>query len=124
VVVVGLTVVLEPATAPTPWSMNKDDAPESLHDRVDDEPEAMLVGVAVNDEITGALVGGVPPPGSLVDEPPHAAMTTPARMTATRGSLLVVPDAFNGQSFPMSWRDGLAVKDRPAFPRHPRQSAG
>jgi hypothetical protein len=53
VVVVGLTLVLVPVTAPTPWLIDNDVAPETLHDSVD-EPEAMLVGVAVKDEISGA----------------------------------------------------------------------
>jgi len=73
VVVVGLTVVLAPVTAATPLSMDRDDAPETLHERVEDEPEVMLVGVAVNDAITGALGGGLPPPESLVAPHPRTA---------------------------------------------------
>jgi hypothetical protein len=59
-------------------------APETLHDSVEDWPDVMLDGVAANDEITGALVGGAEvPPAS--PEPPQARMhaLTVARAVTT-----------------------------------------
>jgi hypothetical protein len=54
VVVVGLTVVLDPVTAPTPWLMEKVAAPSTVHTSVEYPPAVIVEGVAANDEITGA----------------------------------------------------------------------
>ena len=45
-----------PVTFPTPRSILKEVALETDHDRVDDCPAAMLVGEAVKEEMTGAVV--------------------------------------------------------------------
>ena len=53
VVVVGLTEVLEPATAPTPWSMETEVAPVKFQASTDDPPAVMFEGEAVKEPITG-----------------------------------------------------------------------
>ena len=50
---VGLTEVLEPATAPTPWSMETEVAPVKFQARTDDPPAVMFEGEAVKEPITG-----------------------------------------------------------------------
>ncbi len=56
----GETTTLVPATGPTPWSMARDVAPDTVQARVDEPPETMLTGVAPKLEITGTGVD-VPP---------------------------------------------------------------
>jgi hypothetical protein len=91
VVVAGVTEVLDPVTAPTPWLIDSVVAPETLHDSVEDWPDVMLDCVAVKDEITGALVGGAEvPPAS--PEPPHARMHALAVATAVTTSFEERPE--------------------------------
>jgi hypothetical protein len=78
--------VPDPVTAPTPWLIQRVVAFETLQASVEEPPAVMLDGVAVNDAIRGALVGGVvgaPPESEL---PPHATMSAPAKIGATSGS--------------------------------------
>ena len=79
--------MLDPVTVPTPWLIDTDVAPVTLHARVDEPPGAMLEGVALNDAMTGAAGGGglVPPVSEL---PPHARTSVLATMAAKMESLL------------------------------------
>ena len=57
VVADGLTDLLVPVTEPTPWLMESVVAPLTFQARVDEPPEAIEAGVAVKEEMTGALAG-------------------------------------------------------------------
>ena len=79
-------MVLAPVTGPTPWSIESEVAPVTLHARVAGVPAATVAGVAVNDEITGALGGGVV--GSpLLEVPPQAMMNMLTAIAARSGNV-------------------------------------
>jgi hypothetical protein len=87
VVVVGLTLLLVPVTAPTLWLMYRDVAPVTLHARVDEPPAAMSVGVAAKETITGGLLRGglVVPPESPELPPQPSTINIVNQIQATRG---------------------------------------
>jgi hypothetical protein len=53
VVAAGLTLTLLPVTVPTPWSIERLDAPLTFQERVAVCPGVIELGVAVNDAMTG-----------------------------------------------------------------------
>ena len=73
--------MLDPVTAPTPWLIETEVAPDTLQARVEDEPEVMVEGVAVNEEMTGAAGGGGV--GESLVPPPQAETTQATKSTAT-----------------------------------------
>jgi hypothetical protein len=51
--VTGLTLVLVPVTVPTPWLIERDVAPVTLHPKSEEPPAVMVEGVAVKEDIVG-----------------------------------------------------------------------
>ena len=47
-----------PVTVPIPWLIERDVAPETDQDRVEDWPEVIDEGEALKEEIVGGLAGG------------------------------------------------------------------
>lgn len=82
--VVGLTLTLPPATAPTPWLIDSDVAPVTFQASVEDPPAVIVAGVAVNDEITGALGGGF-----VVESPVVLPPQPNSRVAAHRSAILL-----------------------------------
>ena len=74
----GLTLMLSPETAPTPWSIDREVAPATVHVSVADPPGEIVAGVARNDEMTGGV--GVALADSL--DPPQPRMPSVVKSAA------------------------------------------
>jgi hypothetical protein len=88
--------VLVPVTVPTPWSIESDVAPLTLHERVEDSPGEMVEGEAVKKAMTGTwpelttTVTVAVRPDALavtVADPAETAVTSPELLTATAAAL-------------------------------------
>jgi hypothetical protein len=58
VVVIGLTDLEVPVTVPIPWFIDKDVALDTFQLKVEEDPELIFDGEAVNDVIVGSAEGG------------------------------------------------------------------